>query len=269
MIRNTAVKIPFNLLLSFTCAALSTHADLLALYNFNNATYADSAGYADVTASDLSKGAAQAVDSNFSTTSTPVDGGARSYFIRGAGLNIADNSTAVAATTAETQGQYFEITLNSIKPMFLTSLGFDTSKNAGNPHDFRVFVTSDITGLSYANRLTITAPIEAGASLPDVIQSNIAGNMSDASAGLGTDWGFGDNSLIDLSVPAFQGITSVTFRVYGFAINAPSFSNSDVLRFDNVLVHGTTVVPEPGAFSLALLGSALLGLFRQVRESAR
>ena len=236
---------------------LAGFADIISHYAFNGSTYADSAGFAGVAAGDLVRGAGTTSDSNFSTFSTPVDGGSHSFFIRGSGLNVADNATAAATVTATSQGNYVEFTLNSSGLMNLTSLTLDAAKNAGNNHSMRLLVTSDITGHLFDNRLDIISPAAADTSLANVIQSNLADNLSDSPNGIGIDWGVADNTTINLSVPAFQNISDATFRIYAFTIANGSPSNANVMRLDNIIVNGT-VVPEPASLSLLLIG-ALIG----------
>ncbi len=249
---------PFWLLAACLLCA-TARADLIVHYTFDGATFSPSASHPGVTPGSITPGTAFAVDDGMSTVSTPVDGGSHSYFGRGASVHTATADSSAGFTTATAQGNFFEFTLSSAGGMNLTSLGFDVSKNAGNTHSFRILVTSDITGHVLANRLNLTAPATVDNSLVDVIESHIAGDLSDAPAGIGSNWGNGDNALVDLNIPAFQGISSATFRVYAFTLGqvGGSASTTNVIRFDNVLINGT-VVPEPASVGLILLALPLL-----------
>lgn len=264
----TSPKITYGLIATLSAWLMftpSSQADVIVHYAFNGGTFADSAGDATVTASDLAPSTAANVDDGFSTFSSPIDGGSHSYFLRGASLNVSNPSTPAAFPIADSQGNYIEFTLTSTQPLNLTSLNFDVAKNSGNPHSFRILATSNIEGHAYDNRLTITSPSGATNSLPNIIQSNIADNMSDVIQGTGTDWGIGDNTTIDLSGANYQGITSANFRIYGFTINNPTPAISNILRFDNIIVNGSVAIPEPGSLSLLLLGTATCLLIRRKR----
>lgn len=247
------------------CLPVATaRADLIAHYAFDGATLSPSATHPDVTAGDITPGAAFGGGAGLSTVSTPADGGSHSYFGRGTSVHTATADSSSGFTAATTQGNYFEFTLGSAGAMNLTSLGFDVAKNAGNPHSFRILVTSDITGHVLANRLNLTAPATVDNSLVDVIESHVAGDLSDAPEAIGSNWGNGDNALVDLNIPAFQGISSATFRVYAFTLGqvGGSASTANVIRFDNVLVNGSAV-PEPASAALILLALPVLLLRRR------
>jgi hypothetical protein len=59
---------------------------------------------------------------------------------------------------------------------------------------------------------------------------------------------------VNLSGASFQGLSSVSFRLFGYVKNVSSE------QFDNVTVNGALAVPEPSALALAGIGMA--GLFR-------
>ncbi len=238
----------------------SARADLIAHYAFDGATLDPSATHPSVAAGTLTPGAAFNTDDGLSAVSTPADGGSHSYFGRGTSVHTATADSSSGFTAANSQGNYFEFTLSTGSAMDLTSLGFDTSKNAFNLHSIRILVTSDITGHAYLNRLNMTAPATVDSSLADVIESQVAGDISDAPAGLGSNWGNGDNALVNLNVPAFQGVSAVTFRVYAFTLGqvGGTANVANVVRFDNVVVNGTVAVPEPASAGLILLALPLL-----------
>jgi hypothetical protein len=59
---------------------------------------------------------------------------------------------------------------------------------------------------------------------------------------------------IDLSGASFQGLSTITFEIFGYA------HNSGQIQYDNITVNGAlTAVPEPNA--LALMGTGLMSLF--------
>ena len=236
--------------------------DLIAQYAFDGATLADSAGFIDVTASDIAIGVAADADNGFSTGSTSVGGGTHSLFLRGDSLDLIPNSTSAATADAIAQGNYISFTLSSTTPMFLTSLTFDAAKNAGNMHQLRMLATSSVAGHAYTDRLNIISPIEADGSLADVLQSNVAPSISDAPNGQNMDWGLAAGTTIDLSDASFQGLTSIDFQLYAFAINTASSSISDVLRFDNIRVNGSTI-PEPSSAGLLMIGLAAITALRR------
>jgi uncharacterized protein involved in outer membrane biogenesis len=254
---------PFPLpILPFLAAlllAVAARADLIVHYAFNGATLAPATTLPGITAGNITPGTAFNTDDGLSAISTPVDGGTHSYFGRGTSLHTATADSSSGFTAAHSQGNYFEFTLSAAGSMNLTSLGFDTSKNAGNLHSLRILVTSDITGHNFNNRLNLTAPATVDTSVVDIIESQVTGDISNAPNGQGADWGNGDNALVDLNVPAFQGVSSVTFRIYAYALGGVggTASTTNVARFDNVIVNGTTV-PEPASGGLVLLGLLLL-----------
>jgi hypothetical protein len=246
-------------LLAASLLTVAARADLIVHYAFDGATLAPATTLPGVTAGNITPGTAFNTDDGLSTVTTPADGGSHSYFGRGTSVHTATADSSSGFTAATSQGNYFQFTLSTAGQMNLTSLGFDTSKNEFNTHSFRILVTSDLTSHAYNNRLNFTAPATVDTSLPNVIESQVAGDISDAPAGLGSNWGNGDNALVDLNVPAFQGVSAVTFRVYAYTLGQPAGTANiaNVIRFDNVLVNGS-VVPEPASAALILLALPML-----------
>ena len=253
------LPLPVLPFLTAALLAVATRADLIVQYGFDGGTFAPTSTLPGVTAGNITPGTAFNTDDGLSTVSTPADGGTHSYFGRGTSVHTSTADSSSGFTSANTFGNYFEFTLSAPSLMNLTSLGFDTSKNEFNTHSFRILVTSDITGHSLLTRLNFTSPATVDTSLPDLIESQVTGDISNAPAGLGSNWGNGDNALVDLNVPAFQGVSAVTFRVYAFTLGqvGGTANIANVVRFDNVLVNGA-VVPEPACAALFLLALPVL-----------
>jgi len=123
-------------------------------------------------------------------------------------------------------GKYFQFTVTGLSgaTLNLTSLTFDTaSSDAARTGHWAVRSTFDLN--------------------------------TDLGTGTISGTGF-TGSSVDLSGAAFQGITAVTFRVYGW-----DDSPSPDLLFDNVVLNGTVVpVPEPINVALGVFGLCLAGV---------
>ena len=140
----------------------------------------------------------------------------------------AANTAAAAVAT----GNYFNFTLTSTAPMDLSSLTLDGAYG------------------SYAN--------PAGY----VVESSVDAYSSMLSTAVfATAYPTFTTKTIDLSGASFQGLSSITFRVFGYC------NNFSFLQFDNVTVNGTLAVPEPSALALAGIGMA--GLFRLMASRRR
>lgn len=76
-----------------------------------------------------------------------------------------------------------------------------------------------------------------------------------------------DNSLPNpnSAVLNLTGLSSITFRIYGFAQSSNNANRS--LDYDFFRVNGTAVVPEPGTF--AVLGLGIASLFGVARRRSR
>ena len=93
-------------------------------------------------------------------------------------------------------------------------------------------------------------------------------SIADVTGGFDTDAsGFG--GPIDLSGSEFQGISSATFRIYGF--NTSSGSGITYLRNlsgNDLVINGRTrAIPEPSTFLLGLFGVFLLGCCHRRRRA--
>lgn len=117
---------------------------------------------------------------------------------------------------------YFQFTVTAVNGMSLTSLTFDTS-------------AADATRTGHW-------AVRSGAFTTDLATGTISGT------------GF-TGSSVDLTGGAFDGLTTVTFRVYGWDDSPPP----DLL-FDNVVLSGTVVpVPEPINVALGVFGLCVAG----------
>jgi hypothetical protein len=66
---------------------------------------------------------------------------------------------------------------------------------------------------------------------------------------------------VNLSGASFQGLSSISFRIFGYV------KNSGTEQFDNIKVNGALAVPEPS--SLALAGIGLAALLRSMASRRR
>jgi hypothetical protein len=136
---------------------------------------------------------------------------------------VTDNTPAQAIAAS----MYFSFTLSSATPMNLSSLTVDGGYgNFSNPAGYAL--QSSVDGYS-----SIIASGDFAPNLP----------------AFATD-------TANLSGAAFQGLTSITFRVLGY--NAPY----GYLQFDNITVN-SAAVPEPGLLALAGMGIAGLMALRR------
>jgi hypothetical protein len=261
---NTATK---ALLISIALASASmVSADVLAQYDFNSAgdPYADVANASDLTADDITPGTQLATDDGRSTSTTTE--GAGSFFAKHGALSTGTGTTSAAWTAAQDNGIYVEFTLtpDAGKSLNFTDLHLDVGYQGEN--NFRLAVTSSLTGYDYGNQLTITTENATDKnSLPNILESNLGG-ISTTPAGIGADWGAGEDTIIDLSGIEFDNITSsVTFRIYGFKLN--NGDGSDILRLDNIYVNGSaSPVPEPSSFALLAGGLAFASIMLKRRR---
>ena len=233
---------------------LSASASVVALFDFEGDSDANKASVTGIAAgSSIAGGTAFNTDSGFSNESP--NGGLRSRFARGTAVQQVNGSTGVAFPQAILDGNYVEFTLSTLPSytMSLDSFTLDAGwQNSGGGNDGRFGVTSSINSHGYSARETIlTENAGDAASIPNVLQSNLAGSWGKVALG---DWGSGEGTTIDVSGAEFQNITDVTFRLYGFAINDPNpANNNNIFRLDNIQIEAT-VVPEPSSALLGLLG---------------
>ena len=127
---------------------------------------------------------------------------------------------------AVASGDYATFTLTDTTPMDLTSLTFGGAYGQfANPAGYAV-------------------------------ESSVDGFASYVTGAFSTQYSTFTTQTIDLTPAQFQGLTSITFRVFGYVKNAGT------LDFSNFTVDGSlaSAVPEPN--TLALAGMGLMGMFR-------
>jgi hypothetical protein len=159
-----------------------------------------------------------------------------------------EESTLSGAITAEHFIQFTVTAANGFL-MNLSNIGMKGQSSATGADD--VAVLSNIGGFVDTQVLDSV--------------SSIAG----FTGGFDTDAsGFG--GPIDLSGSEFQGISSATFRIYGF--NTSSGSGITYVRSlsgNDLVINGTTVViPEPSTFLLGIIGVFVLGCCGHRRRRA-
>ena len=133
--------------------------------------------------------------------------------------------TATTAALAVAGGNYATFTLTSTTPMDLTSLTFGGAYSQfSNPAGY-------------------------------ALQTSATGSSIFSTANFATQNPTFTTQTIDLSGASFQGLTSVSFDVYGYVNNGGS------LRFSDFVVNGTlAATPEPD--TLALMGMGLIGMLK-------
>jgi hypothetical protein len=150
-------------------------------------------------------------------------------------LKIKPGTGSTAVTTAAqafSSNTYATFTLSSAVAFNLTNLTFDAARGGGSTT--RGFVIQSSVG-GFGSSGAVLSQVN---SIPTA-QPTLT------------------NYVIDLSAPAFQGLTNIEFRIYGFS---DGFGAS--VDFDNITVNG---VPEPG--TLLLSGVALAaGVLRRSRR---
>ncbi len=250
--------------IAFIASSLAPGA-ILAEYNFNNAgaIFEDSASASGLTATDISRGAGLASDDGRSSGNTSE--GAGSYYSLDSGIGTGENTTSASWVVAQNNGIYLEFTLtpDASQSLNLVDLRLDVGYDGDNA--FRFAATSSLTGYDYGDQLTITTEnaTDAG-SLPNILQSNLNG-MSNIPSGIDQDWGFGQDTVVDLSSPTFSNITSaVTFRLYAFKIN--NADSDDILRLDHITINGS-VIPEPSSFALLAGALALFAVLARRKKN--
>lgn len=145
-------------------------------------------------------------------------------------VSAADAQTSLAGAIDKQHYIQFTLTADPGYVLNLSELNFNgESSSTGATH---VAILSDIAGFTET------------AALATVTSANITGGFDTDSSGFGAP--------IDLSDAAYQNISSVTFRIYGW--NSSSGSGTTALRNltgNDLVIHGTAApVPEPEALTL-------------------
>jgi hypothetical protein len=122
-------------------------------------------------------------------------------------------------------GDYATFTLTSSTPMDLTSLTFGGAYGQfSNPAGY-------------------------------ALETSVTGSSIFSTAAFSAQYPSFSTQTVDLSGAAFQGVTSVTFDLYGYV------QNNGNVQFNNITVNGSVAaVPEPN--TLALVGMGLISTFK-------
>jgi hypothetical protein len=176
--------------------------------------------------------AASTVGSGISSASNIGFGGFAGQWSEPTGVFQANPGAVTTAALAVASGNYATFTLVATTSMNLSSLTLDGGYGQfSNPAGYAL--ESSVDGYS-----SILSTAAFTTQLPTFA-----------------------TQTIDLSGASFQGLSSITFRVFGYVKNAGTE------QFDNITVNGTLAVPEPSALALAGIGMA--GLFRLMASRRR
>lgn len=217
-----------GMLLAFSGVAVPTQAAVIvANYTFSGGSTASSDTDPTSSAGNVARGSGLPGGGFSSSTSTAF---ARSI------------DTAADPATAISGNSYFTFTLTPTPgPVNLSALTFDTLYNlaggtTGAGPQANYFVRSSLDGFT----------TDIGPTFTESVQNNV---------GSGT----ATNRFVDLSGPAFQGLTSpITFNIY---IYDNSTSNDLTPRLDNIVL-----TPEPTSTVVAAVGIGLAALRRRRRR---
>jgi hypothetical protein len=172
------------------------------------------------------------VGAGISSASSITFGGYAGQWTEPSGVLQANPGTPTTAALAVASGNYATFTLTSASPMNLTSLTLDGGyAQFSNPAGYAL--ESSVDG--YAS-----------------ILSTAAFTTQDPAY---------TTQTVDLSGASFQGLSTISFRLFGYV------KNSGVEQFDNITVNGALAVPEPSALALAGIGMA--GLVRLMASRRR
>lgn len=142
-------------------------------------------------------------------------------------------------------GKYFEfsITANAGFEIDMTSISFGIGRSATGPRQWQWRSSAD----NYAATIGSYTSTNAGL-------TNFGGVLTNPDSD--SSW---TGNVLDLGGTAFDGLSSITFRLYGF--NAEGTSGTGGLQGNLTFAGVTTAVPEPASAVLAALG-----LFRILRR---
>lgn len=159
------------------------------------------------------------------------------------GFKISSANAQTSLSGAISAGHYFEFTITA------------NANTVLNLSSIELVGQSSATGANSAAILSSIDGFASGNELDSV--TGIAGNTG----GLDTDAsGFG--APIDLTGINYQGITTATFRVYGWDTSTTSGAGTTLIRNlggNDLIINGTTVVvPEPSAALLGALSALIL-----------
>lgn len=219
--------------------AVSASAAVLANYTFGavgSATLAATATGTNATATNLAFGSqTTAVSQNGNNYSAPV-------------WYAVAQSTTGAPTDESNYYAQITVTANAGYVLNLSSFSFDGSQGGGTAGTRFYAIHDSVDGLALSN----VADINSGTSLNNGSFSTVRGG-STAAAVMPT-------YSADLSAAKFQGISSITMRVY-FATG----TNSQNIDVDNFVLNGAAVqaTPEPASLGMLAVAGGLMARRRR------
>jgi hypothetical protein len=215
--------------------AATSQAVVLAQYNFTGASAVASTVATDVTAGNFTP--VGVVPTNVGLS------GAGNIFLRS---TITQGTEALALSDLDSGlKDYQTVTISAAPGKFLdlTSVTFGFNANNNN----------DALGGAFTSTAVLSSSVNG-------FGTAITGtNTSRTAAGLNESTPFTPTATFDLSAPAYNNLTTITFRLSTFDSHN---DNGRLSRFDDFTLNGD-VIPEP---SSALLGSlGLLAILRRRR----
>lgn len=239
----------FFLVTAMAVAMSSSHAAVLALYNFTGYTSSSAGPYSSAdtdihsTASGFAPGSGLGSNGNWNATQNGIDTTGYGNPLPSYGQKAQAAITSQSLSFSNNAYLSFSITPSDGYKAALTSLTFDLETAAGTNNAISFYLGSNINGFS--------TPIGA-------VTTNL----------LVSPTGTFQTISFDLSGVSFQGLTATTeFRIYLWWQNSPGTGSGSAPRFDNFTLNGTvSAVPEPGGLLMVGLGLMML-LVRKRRIS--
>ena len=230
---NHTFKSPVLAATAIFSLSAASQAAILAQYNFASGSAVASTVAADVTANNFIANGDVGNRIGFS--------GSGNIFLRS---TISESTETLAlADMAVPQDDYFQVTISAGvgKTLDLTSVTFFLGHTTDNPTSFTstAVLSSSVNGFGAAIAGT--------------------GGISRTTATTTASAFNGTAATFDLSAPAYQGLSTITFRL---ALFDNLNENGKLTRFDDFTLNGA-VVPEPSAALLGGLG--MLALLRRRR----
>jgi hypothetical protein len=128
--------------------------------------------------------------------------------------------------------------------------------------DYATFTLTDTTPMDLTSLTFGGAYAQFSNPAGYAVESSVDGFASYVTGAFSTQYSTFTTQTIDLTPAQFQGLTSITFRVFGYVKNAGT------LDFSNFTVDGSlATVPEPN--TLALAGMGLIGMFKLIASRRR
>jgi hypothetical protein len=158
------------------------------------------------------------------------------------GFKISDGNETTSLDSAIGAGHYFQFTLEAAPRYRLNLDSLEMNAQSSGTGADGAAIMTNIDGFTDGNEI-----------------ASVTGK-SDTTGGFDTDdSGFG--APIDLAGARYQGITSITFRFYGWGTTGSTGTTYiRPLSGDDLSISGTVyAIPEPTAFSLLFFMLAILG----------